>query len=178
MKYPIKFKFKLRTFLIATLLIAMISGLAANHWRRSVAQRNIVASLETYGGQFGDQSGSMTGIYVYYDDELSWREEESRFVRDLPLQDHKLYSWVRETVGRDFVDCPIALEVACNEYDIENGEIVSTFDQTLIDQIKSLPTIRQLWVIDVTEHGELVNVYINDDLKKHFPNMIFSNVAK
>jgi hypothetical protein len=173
-----RFRFKLRTLLVATSLLAVVLGLAVNHWTRSVAQRNAVRWLEAYGDKFRDRPGSMTDVYVYYDDELSWREEESRFVRDLPWQDLKWYGWVRETVGRDFVDSPIAVEISCNDYDLESGKYVSTFDQTLIDGIKQLSTIRQLWVITVSADGKQVNVYTNDDLKKHFPNMIFSNIAE
>ena len=176
MKYHIRFK--LRTLLVAATLLAVVMGLAVNHWKRSVSQRNAVRWLEAYGDKFRDRPGSMTDVFVYYDDELSWRETESRFVRDLPRRDGKLYNWVRESAGRDFVDSPIAVEISCNDYDRESGSYVSTMDQSLIDRIKKLPTIRQLWVIDVSEDGKHVNVYTNDDLKKHFPNAIFSNTAK
>jgi len=179
------FKFNLKTLLAAFLLLTILIGVTVNAWNRSITQRENVEFLLSYEYRFPDDGDRFpeelrshaTHITVYYRDEVSWNEEEKRFIRDLPYRDNKIYRWIRETLGRDFATSPVAVEISCNDFDLESGEMISTFSQSIVERIKAMPTVQQLWVVPSVQDGKPVNVYSNAELKEHFPDLIFADAA-
>ena len=170
-------RFKLRTLLISIALISVALGVSVNYIGKRIAQRQNVASLEEIGGQFHARQGSYNKIQVWYDDDLRWNENENRFEIAFSFgKPDGLVGWIERTFGRDFIHSPVALEISCHDFDADKWEMVSNFDDEMIDQIKQLPTLRQLWITTTMDaDGRTLNITRNSDLKKHFPDLIIAS---
>ena len=170
-------RFKLRTLLISIVFISVALGVSANYIGKSTAQRQNVALLEEIGGQFHARQGSFNKIQVWYDDDLCWNDKENRFEIVLSFgETDGLAGWIERTFGRDFIHSPVALEISCHDFDADKWKMVSNFDDEMIDQIKQLPTLRQLWITTTSDaDGKTLNITTNADLKKHFPDLIIAS---
>ena len=150
-------------------------GIAANYANRSILQKRNVAILELLGGQFHARQGSFNQIQVWYDDDLQWNPSESRYeiafnLKKLLGEEAGLKDWVAEKFGRDYVYSPLVLEIDCHDFE------KSPWNKEMVEQIRKLPTVRQICVKNwVDSTGKIVNEITNDDLKQIFPNLIVAS---
>lgn len=173
-------QFKLLTLLISIAFISVALGISANYVAKSVAQRKNVALLEEIGGQFHSRQGSFNKIQVWYDDDLQWNDNEQRYEIVLSFGETDGFAgWIERTFGKDFIRTPVALEISCHDFDVDKWETVSSFDDEMIDQIRQLPSLQQLWITETADrYGKALNITTNTDLKRHFPDLIIASVQQ
>ena len=157
------FRFKLRTLLLLVGAFSVFGAVGSAFLAPQHAQMRNVQKLKALG-EHSDEV--LFGVTVWYGNELSWNENEKR---------HELASaemagfkrWICNWAGKDFAFSPISIEIDCDEFD------KSILTQEMIDQIRRLPTIQQVWV---EEFGnEQTRQATTDALRKIFPDLIIAS---
>ena len=168
-----RLRFRLRTAIIAITAVGVTFGCAANYYSNKLSQRDNVQTLVELGGEFHARQGSFNKIQVWYDGDLEWNETEQRFEITLASslgERTGVSRWIHDNLGLDFLESPIALEIDCHDF---GG---STLDPKIIEQIKTLPTVRQVWLAEWTDgNGNPTNETTNEDLKNLFPELIVAS---
>jgi len=160
-----RFRFKLRTLLFLIGVLSVLGAIGSGFLSSRFSQKSNVQRLL----KISDQSdGLLFSITVWYDNDLRWNENEKR--HQLGFDDVAGFrKWICETAGKDFAFCPISIEIDCEEFDD------STLSQELIEQIRRLPTIEQVWVEEWSNDEGGATEATTKALKKIFPDLIIAS---
>ena len=105
-----------------------------------------------------------TKVCVFYDRDLEWLEDEGRYALIFPPQDRTgVYAWLADHDLLDLLESPTLILVICNDYD-ESG-----LSDEIVDEIKQLRSVQQIWLVDTVDENDLTT---HEDIKHLFPGLI------
>ena len=124
-----------------------------------------VQRLKRLANQSNDTLFSVT---IWYGNDLRWNENRRR--HELAFTEPTgSKNWISDWLGRDFAFSPISIEIDCDEFDS------STLTQELVDQIRKLDSIEQVWVEEFSNDQGQARLSTTDTLRKLFPDLIIAS---
>ena len=155
----------MRVFLILVLTFVTLSAIGSAWYRSRLSQDQHVSRLiDLARATEHAEHPNWTKVLVVYDRDLEWWEDEGRYVLDLQFQERTgVNAWL---AGNDLLflfESPTLILIICNDY----GE--SGLAGEIVDEIKQLNSIKQIWVDDRAHDYDSP---AHRDIKRLFPDLI------
>ena len=98
-------------------------------------------------------------IMVGYDSDLVWFEGEGQYAPTFE-KPPRVSAWLRDNIGKDFFESPVAIEITCDD--------ASKISDEIIAQINNLDSVKQVWIRDFFSSYEETRELVS----KLFPEVI------
>jgi len=68
---------------------------------------------------------------------LAWLEAQARYAPTFE-KPARVSAWLRDNIGKDFFESPVAIEITCDD--------ASKISDEIIAQINNLDSVKQVWI--------------------------------
>ena len=158
-------RLRLRSLL---LMVAMVAGFIAIGSGLLESPRNQMRDVQKLKSLGNQPDNAVFGVTVWYSNDLRWNKNRKR--HELSLDETTGFKkWISDWAGRDFAYSPISIEIDCDKF----GS--STLTNEIIEQIRKLHTIEQVWVEDLSNEQEQARQSTTATLRKIFPDLIIAS---